>query len=101
MPDYDHQCQSKECGYEWEETYSIKADPPKICPKCKQETAKRVISLCGRGVVELVGQDLVDHVKADAKRIAKEAAKDDKKYANLLGESKYEQLQQRMDRQKR
>ena len=101
MPDYEHQCQNEECKYEWEASYSIKVDPPKICPKCGKETAKRVISLGARGVVELTGQDLVDHVKSDAKRIQREASKDTNKYASLLGEDRYHQLQTQLDRRKK
>lgn len=99
MPDYEHECTA--CQHQWEDTYSIKVDPPKICPKCGQETAKRLISLNGRGVVELTGQDLVDKCKADAKIIKEEASKNANKYASLLGEDRYHQLQTRLDRQKR
>lgn len=101
MPDYEHECQNVECKHEWESTYSISADPPKICPKCGLETAKRVISLGGKGIVELSGQELVDSVKTDAKRIQREASKDTNKYANLLGEARYHQLQTQLDRRGR
>ena|SRR6266699_2973600 len=102
MPEYDHKCQNEECKHEWSDTYSIKQDPPTTCPQCKQETAKRLISGgSGRGIVELSGQDLVNKVKADAQQLKRDAAKDERKYANLLGESKYQDLQVRMDRQRR
>jgi putative FmdB family regulatory protein len=45
MPTYEYQCQS--CKHGWEEDQSIKEDPIKICPECKKETAKRLISLGG------------------------------------------------------
>lgn len=100
MPSYDHLCNT--CQHEWEEEYSIKADPPKACPKCAAETVQRLISGgSGRGVVELTGHDLIDKVKADAQALKKEAAKSEKVYANLLGEQKYQDLQVRLDRQKR
>lgn len=101
MPDYDHECQNKECAHEWEASYSIKADPPKLCPKCGQETAKRVISAGPRGVVELAGQELVDKIKADAQQIKREASRDANKYANLIGEERYHQIQTQMDRRGR
>lgn len=101
MPLYEHQCQSPDCNYEWEDSYSIKVDPPKECPKCHKQTAKRVISLGGKGIVELTGQDLIDKIKSDTKQLKKDMHKSDKVYANMLGESKYEALQQRLDRQKR
>lgn len=49
MPSYDHSC--SHCKYEWEENYSIKEDPPKICPKCKSESVKRLISSGGTFVL--------------------------------------------------
>jgi putative FmdB family regulatory protein len=101
MAIYDHQCQDEKCGFEWESEYSIKADPPKVCPKCNQETAKRMISLNGKGVVELTGNDLVAKVKADAKQIQANAQRSEKSYSNLLGESKYQQLQSKLDRRGR
>lgn len=101
MPTYEHRCNNKECNNEWEDVYSIAKDPPKTCPKCNQETAERVISLGGKGVVELVGQELVDKLKSDAQVLKRNAAKNEKVYANLLGETKYQDLQTRMDKQKR
>lgn len=101
MPEYEHICTNESCKHEWEDTYSIKVDPPKECPKCHEQTAKRIISLGGKGVVELTGQDLVDKVKADAKAISQNAAQKEKVYANLLGEDKYHKMQTAMDRRKR
>jgi putative FmdB family regulatory protein len=99
MPTYEHRCDT--CKHEWEADYSIKVDPPKECPSCKAETVTRLISLGGKGVVELTGQELVDKVKADAQQLKKEAHSKEKIYANLLGEQKYQDLQTRMDKQKR
>jgi putative FmdB family regulatory protein len=101
MAVYEHICTDKDCAYEWEDEYSMMIDPPKICPKCSKETAKRLISLGGKGVVTLSGQDLVDKVKSDAKQLKSDMHKSDKVYSNLLGTDKYQQLQQRIDRQKR
>jgi putative FmdB family regulatory protein len=101
MPEYDHMCTNLECNYEWTDEYSIKMDPPTTCPKCGQETAKRLISLTGKGVVELSGQDLVDKVKGDALQIQKDAANNENQYANLLGETKFEALTRSFDRRKR
>jgi putative FmdB family regulatory protein len=100
MPEYDHICTNTECNHEWTEEYSIKQDPPKNCPKCNQETVKRLISLTGKGVVELCGQDLVDKVKSDAKNLEKEAYVNEKLYANLLGEGKYHDIQRNLDKGK-
>lgn len=97
MPTYEHACQ--ECQYEWEEEYSIKKDPPTTCPQCHKETVKRLVSGgSGKGSVELYGQELIEKCKSDAKKIKHEASKDANKYANLLGEARYHDLQTRMDR---
>ncbi len=102
MPTYTHICVDTECNNEWDEFYSMSQDPPKVCPKCSKETAKRVISSGGtKGVVELYGQELVDKCKADAQQLKKDAAKNENIYANLIGETHYENLQTRMDQQKR
>jgi len=98
---YDHKCSNLKCNYEWEQEYSIKVDPPTQCPKCHQETAQRQISLGGKGIVMLEGQELVDKCKADAQQIQRDASRNENKFANLLGEDKHQALQQRIDRQKR
>jgi putative FmdB family regulatory protein len=99
MPTYEHRCDT--CEHEWEAEYSIKADPPKNCPKCEAETVTRLISGTAKGVVELYGQELVDKIKDDAKKEKARAAKDEKVYANLLGEDRYQSLQKQMDQRKR
>lgn len=102
MPTYSHICNNTECNNQWDDFYSISQAPPTTCPLCNQETAKRVISSGGsKGVVELYGQDLKDKVLADGQQLKKEIHQDAYKYANFLGESKYEQLQTKMDQQKR
>lgn len=102
MPTYLHECSNKECNNEWEDFYSIKKDPPKTCPKCNQETAQRVISGgSGRGIVELTGTDLTDKIKSDANQIKRDMNKSEKLYSNLLGEGKYQEMQQRIDKNKR
>jgi putative FmdB family regulatory protein len=99
MAFYEHICET--CKHEWEEEYSIKDNPPESCPKCQAKTVKRLISLGGKGVVELTGQDLINKCKEDANKIKKEIAHDANKYANFLGEAKYHELQTKMDRRKR
>lgn len=99
MPTYEHRCDT--CKHEWEAEYSIKVDPPKTCPECKAETAVRLISLGGKGVVELGGNELVEKLKADAKTLQKDARKDEKIYANLLGEDRYQNMQTQMDQRRR
>ena len=100
MPTYEFQCEN--CNHEWEVYQSMSAPNPDECPSCKvKDKVKKLISLGSRGVVELYGQDLVDKIKSDAKKTKEEAAKDERIYANLLGESKYESLQKKIDSNKR
>ena len=100
MPTYEYQCD--ECKFEWEDFVSMSAPLPEECPSCKVKgKTKKLISLGAKGVVELYGQELVDKIKSDAQKTKQEAAKDEKVYANLLGEEKYHALQTKMDDQKR
>lgn len=98
MPTYLHICENLECNNEWEDYYSNKDLPPTHCPTCNQETAKRVICGINRGVVELYGDDLKNKVVADAKQLKKDASQNANVYANLLGESRYHELQTKLDR---
>lgn len=41
---YEYCCTNPDCKHEWEDEHSIKEAAKTICPKCKQETAKRLIS---------------------------------------------------------
>jgi len=99
MPTYEHMCQS--CSHEWEDEYSIKAEPPQFCPKCNAKAVKRLISLGGKGVVELNGNELVEKLKEDTKQLKRDAASNANVYANLVGESVYHELQTKLDRRKR
>lgn len=75
------------------------------CPQCKNvgkdQEIKRLISLGGKGVVELTGQDLVNKLKSDVKALKSDVSKSEKLYANMLGDDKYQSLQVRLDKQKR
>jgi len=46
MPTYDYECLDPDCAHSWEQEQSIKEDPDKVCPKCKKESAHRLISSC-------------------------------------------------------
>ncbi len=99
--EYLHLC--RKCEHKWEEEYSMKVDPPTICPNCKVEgeVQRLIFGGSGRGIVELTGQDLKDKIKSDAKQLSKEMYSSEKVYANLLGEDKYQKLQTKMDAAKR
>lgn len=102
MPTYLYECLGEGKHGEFEEDHSIKIKLEE-CPLCKEaglsaQPVRRLISPSTCGRVELVGQDLVNHVRTDAKRIQREASRSDKKYANILGERKYHELQTKLDR---
>ena len=100
MPAYDHLCEN--CNQEFELEYSVKIDPPTLCPLCNFDgKVKRLISFATPGKVELTGDELTAHIKDDAKRIQREASKNEKLYANLISENKYQQIQTQMDRRRR
>jgi putative FmdB family regulatory protein len=101
MAIYDHVCTDEKCAWEWEDSYSIMKDPPTQCPKCLQETAKRLISLNARGVVELIGNDLKEKVMGDAEALKRKLRTDENLYANMLSENKYQKLQSNYDKNKR
>jgi len=91
MPTYIHVCTEEDCGYEWEDFYSIMDEPPKICPKCEKESAKRLISGgSGKGIVCLTGHELTAKLKTDAEKMKKECATNESYLANFIGEEKYQ-----------
>jgi len=86
MPVYEHICENENCNYEWEDTYSIKAPVPNICPNCKViGKVKRLISMPSGVVVELTGRDLVQKLWKEGKDIARQARKDETLARNLYG----------------
>jgi putative FmdB family regulatory protein len=101
MPTYDYLCP---VHGEFEEVHSI-TTVLTHCPKCKEDgndtEVKRLISCATPGTVELTGQELIDKVKSDTQQLKKDMQKSDKVYANMLGESRYHDLQTRMDRRKK
>lgn len=101
MPTYEFMCE--QCDHEWEEFLSITAPNPESCPNCnKNGNIKKLISGgSGKGIVELTGHDLKDHLKSEAKKIKAEAHSNPTKYANLLGEERYHNLQTKLDRRNR
>lgn len=101
MPTYFHVCENQECSFEWEDDYSIKAEPPKDCPKCLKQTAKRMISLCGKGVVELVGEEITKKTEEDVRKLKSDMHRSEKMYANLLGEDRYQRMQTQIDKRRR
>lgn len=102
MPEYLYKCL---IHGEFEEEHSIKIKL-EFCPKCKNENdidtkIERLINCVSKGVVELTGQELINKLKQDAKNLQKDAANSEKIYSNLLGESNYQSLQNKLDQRKR
>lgn len=103
MPTYEFLCENDECKHEWEDFLKMTDPIPEECPACHTKgSVKRLISGgSGKGVVELVGQELIDKCVADGQKLKEEAHRDPKVYANLIGEQRYEQIQTRLDKQKK
>jgi len=103
MPTYEFLHDDEDCKHEWEEFLKMSDPIPEECPKCHAKGGvKRLISGgSGRGVVELTGQDLVDKVKEDTRKLKEDMHRDPNIYANMLGEDRYQSIQTRMDQQKR
>lgn len=98
MPTYEHICEA--CNYEWEDFYSIKAEIPKECPECKKEgQVKRLISGgSGRGIVELTGNELKEHLTAEGNKLKQEYKTNEKARANMEGEASYHKRQLAIDK---
>lgn len=93
MPSYEHICENVDCKHEWEDFYSIVAAPPKNCPKCNQETAKRLISGgSGKGVMVLSDEEFKASLKGDVEKIKQRAVKNENYMANLIGEDRAHKL---------
>ncbi len=111
MPTYTYICGKPidDGGHgEFDEFHSIRDDAVLTeCILCRKEKdiatpVQRTISGgSGRGIVELTGRDLIDKTKADAEVFKRDVHRKENLYANVLGEAKYQSLQQRMDKNRR
>jgi predicted nucleic acid-binding Zn ribbon protein len=103
MPTYLYLCEvNKE---EFEEFHDM-SEVIEECPICKAKglpshAPKRLINCVSVGVVELTGQELINKLKEDGRKIKEESHKNANVYANLLGENKYHELQTKLDRRDR
>lgn len=90
MPTYLHRADC--CNQEFEDFYSIKADPPTLCPLCGAEgqITRLIHPGVGRGIVELTGHELKEKLWADGKKLAQEHASNETKYADFIGNKRYE-----------
>jgi putative FmdB family regulatory protein len=103
MPTYLYKCSALD--QEFEEYHSIKTKLTD-CPLCKEKglaahAPDRLISGgSGKGIVELSGHELMAKAKEDARQFKKETYGSANKYANVLGETTYNNIQTKMDRNK-
>lgn len=84
MPTYEYICRA--CGHEFEEFQSIKADPIKVCPKCRKKKVERKISTGGAVIFKGGGFYETDYRSEGYKS----AADADKKASESKPESKPE-----------
>lgn len=68
MPTYDYECGS--CGHRFELFQSIKADPVKDCPECKQPHARRLIGTGGGLIFKGSGFYCTDYKSSSYKQDA-------------------------------
>ena len=61
MPTYEYKCNA--CEHEWEVFHSIKQKPIQICPKCKANNVKRLISIGGGIIFKGTGFYSTDYKK--------------------------------------
>ncbi len=88
MPIYEFECEN--CDHIWEDIMSYKDPIPEICPECHVHGwITKLISVPARGKVELSGDDLVQSVMSSAKQDQSRVRQDENFYANMVGESKY------------
>jgi putative FmdB family regulatory protein len=73
MPTYDYRC--NDCGHEFEEFQSIKADALKTCPKCMKESLERLIGAGAALIFKGSGFYLTDY-RSEGYRKAAKAEKD-------------------------
>src|SRR5271170_4048401 len=101
MPTYLYECQTHG---EFEEFHSINTKLEE-CPKCKEENLplkgfRRLITGSSKGVVILSGHELTSKHKEDVQKLKQEVYGDPNKYANIVGEKRYHDIQTKMDRYK-
>lgn len=101
MPTYEYLCEVN--NVEFEKFHSIKTELEE-CPICgeqkkDQHKPKRLISGgSGKGTVVLTGHELMAKTKEDTQKLKQEVYSDSKKYANIVGEERYHNIQTKMDR---
>lgn len=99
MPEYLHFC--NKCQQEFEDSYSIKADPPTLCPLCGEEGGvKRLISSATAGKVVLEGNELKESIAKDREKLKREMRTNENLKANIVGESNFHRIQTEWDRRK-
>lgn len=102
MPTYLYECP---IHHEFEEYHSM-SKTLELCPKCQEEglepqALKQLINCATKGVVEIYGHELVAKMKDDTNKLKSELKTSEKLYSNILGESHYEKLQQKIDYNKK
>ncbi len=103
MPTYIYEC-PKHGEFEEFHSITIKLE---TCPLCQKEglapqAIKRLISGgSGRGIVELTGHEKDAKFKEDVQKLKKEMHSSEKVYSNMVGDTKYQAAQQRIDNTKK
>lgn len=97
MPVYEHFCGN--CNEEFEDIYSAQSPVLTLCPLCGVDgKVKRQIPSIVHGRVPLTGQELKQQLKKDSVSIKNKIKKDENLKANIVGEQKYEQHVQAVEK---
>lgn len=104
MITYEYLCVVENKEFEAQHSIMTKLDD---CPLCKAagrvaHAPQRLISGgSGRGIVELTGHEKDAKFKEDVQKLKKEMHSSEKVYSNMVGDTKYQAAQQRIDNTKK
>lgn len=90
MPTYEHLC--LQCNKEFEDIYGMTEPVPTKCPLCNfVGKVKRLVSGgSGKGIVSVTGHELRAKLKQEGQQLKRDALKDERVLANLVGEEKFQ-----------
>ncbi|MFN4227685.1 MAG: FmdB family zinc ribbon protein [Candidatus Ratteibacteria bacterium] len=70
MPTYEYEC--KNCGYKFDKFQKMSEDPLKVCPKCNNESLRRLVGVGGGVIYKGPGFYTTEYRSEEYKRKQKE-----------------------------
>lgn len=86
MPTYEYRCE--QCGHQFDELQSFKDEPLKVCPKCHQESLRRLFGTGAAILFKGSGFYETDYRSDSYKKAAKAEQDSTKNGSSTSGESK-------------